>query len=110
MSVSKQAVVIVLDTSPSMNQIMRSVDSSRADKDSDDITNYSWMKQEILKNENGAEIENETMRTRLLCAKIAIERMICNIMLESITNEVGVVLLKTLETKHRFCIKDDDKK
>ena len=46
------------------------------------------------------------MRTRLSRAEIAIERMIYNLKLESKTNEVSVVLLKTLETKYRFCIKE----
>eukprot|EP00978_Attheya_sp_CCMP212_P007349 scaffold17106_cov59-Attheya_sp.AAC.2 len=79
----KEAVVLILDTSPSMNAPYPS---------------------------NNNHTNNRV--SRLSCAKSAMEGMICELMLQSKTNEVGIILLKTRETHHHMTNdnNDDDSK
>jgi len=74
---SKQAVVYILDASPSMN--------TSYPKDSP----------------NDGE-------TRLSCAKQAIESMIANLMIQSVQNEVCVIVLKTRDTMHHKIAEGQD--
>jgi Ku70/Ku80 beta-barrel domain/Ku70/Ku80 N-terminal alpha/beta domain len=68
----KQAVVFILDANPSMNLPYPSVNLGNDD--------------------------NPT--TRLECAKLALESMISELILQSKTNEVSVIVCKTADTKH----------
>lgn len=68
----KEAVIFVLDANPSMNAPYPS-------------------------NSNQ---ENEPVVTRLDCAKKALVSMISNLMLQTKTNEVSVIVCKTAETMH----------
>lgn len=75
----KQAVAFVLDASPSMK------------------SPYP----------RGANLDAKTS-TRFDCAKEAVELMISELMLESITNEVCVIVCKTKKTSHHKAADDDD--
>jgi ATP-dependent DNA helicase 2 subunit 2 len=46
--------------------------------------------------------------SRFECAKKVARDMICNLMIQSKTNEVGVVVLKSPQTQHHFYEPDDD--
>ena len=76
--VGKEAVVFILDASPSMNTLYPSTRSN-------DISSSA------------------TASTRFSCAKQAIEAMICDLILKSKTNEVMVLVLKTPHTQHHLC-------
>lgn len=47
-------------------------------------------------------------QTRLSCAKKAMEGMLCDLMLQSKSNEAVVLLLKTPTTRHHLCYNDVD--
>jgi hypothetical protein len=72
----KEAVVFIIDTSPSMN------------------TPYPRT------NHGSKDDPNKSSTTRLECAKQVVLSMISDLILKSKTNEVSVILCKTLETKH----------
>lgn len=71
----KEAVVFIIDTSPSMN------------------TPYP-------KNAQDSDAKSSSTTTRLECAKQVVLSMISDLILKSKTNEVSVILCKTLQTKH----------
>ena len=75
----KEAVVFIIDTSPSMN-----APYPKNNQDSDGNSNKS----------------TTTTTTRLECAKQVVLSMISDLILKSKTNEVSVILCKTLQTKH----------
>jgi len=73
----KEAVVFILDANPSMNAPYPSTSTSTS----------------------GNEQKNQPV-TRLDCAKKALVAMISNLMLQTKTNEVSVIVCKTAETQH----------
>jgi Ku70/Ku80 beta-barrel domain len=77
----KQAVVFILDANPSMNLPYPSVKSESDEKAC-----------------GGSKSPHPT--TRLECAKLALESMISELILQSKTNEVSVIVCKTAGTKH----------
>jgi hypothetical protein len=94
----KDAVVFIIDASPSMN--------TQYPRD-----NFKETSKVQVKTEDGAGIESTLSssslspstrhpNTRLGCAKKLVQSMIADLMVASITNEVCVILLKTLKTHH----------
>jgi ATP-dependent DNA helicase 2 subunit 2 len=97
---SKDAVVFIIDSSPSMNTPFPRGDSSNE---------TSTSKQQQVKAEDGAGIEPTSSssssssrhpNTRLGCAKQMVQSMIADLMVQSKANEVCVILLKTPGTAH----------
>lgn len=79
---SKEAVVFILDASPSMNQPYP-VSSSAMDPAAEKDLFFTG-----------------TTTTRLLCAQRCICQMIAELMMQSKTNEVGVIVCKSRTTRH----------
>ncbi len=80
----KEAVVFIIDTSPSMNApYPNHQEDSGANSSSVPTTTTT-----------------ATTTTRLECAKQVVVSMISDLILKSKTNEVSVILCKTLQTKH----------
>jgi hypothetical protein len=94
----KDAVVFIIDTSPSMNTPFPRNDINETSK------------QQQFKTEDGAGIEPTSSsssspssrhpNTRLGCAKQMVQTMIADLMVQSKQNEVCVILLKTPGTSH----------
>jgi ATP-dependent DNA helicase 2 subunit 2 len=75
----KDAVVFIIDASPSMN------------------TEYPRHLNETTRQQ---QVQTDPPKTRLGCAKQMVQTMIADLMVESKTNEVCVILLKTPQTNH----------
>jgi Ku70/Ku80 beta-barrel domain len=80
----KQAVAFVLDASPSM---LKPYPTRNESDDQKQLSATTTTK-------------SSAVTTRLDCAKQALESMISDLMLQSITNEVCVIVCKTLRTRH----------
>uniref|UniRef100_A0A7S4RKV0 VWFA domain-containing protein n=1 Tax=Ditylum brightwellii TaxID=49249 RepID=A0A7S4RKV0_9STRA len=78
---TKEAVMFILDSNASMN------------------TPYSCSSSSSTSLGNASIPEDNT---RLSCSKSAMTTMICDLMLQSKSNEAGVVVLKTKETRHHL--------
>ena len=84
----KEAVVFIIDTSPSMNTPY----PTTTHQDEDSVTTSTT-----------------TTTTRLECAKQVVVSMISDLILKSKTNEVSVILCHTLQTKHhKIAATNDD--
>lgn len=81
MSTNKEAVVFLLDVSPSMNTPYPAASSVNNDDDKP--------------------------TTRLSCAKQAMKEMIADLMLKGKSNECMVLLLKSKGTRHHLCCAED---
>lgn len=86
---SKQAIVYIIDASPSMSKPYPS-----SDKGGDEHV--------------GADTDADAdgrgrSQSRLSAAKEALEGLITSIMIQSKTNEVGVIVLRTRDTDHHLC-------
>lgn len=79
---NKEAVVFILDANPSMNAPYPKVDPS------------------VKAEDDGDGEPKERPVTRLDCAKKALVAMISNLMLQTKTNEVAVIVCKTAQTQH----------
>jgi len=92
---SKQAIVYIIDTSPSMKQFYPPSTSSSS-------------KNAIGPSDDDINIERQT---RLDAAKEALIGLITDLMLQSKTNECGVIVLHTQKTKHHLIdLREDDLK
>jgi len=80
---SKEAVVFILDASTSMKRPYHIINRN--------------------KGSNAYYTSTKSYRNRLSCAKGALERLVCNLILQSKTNEASVIILKTSETRHHLC-------
>ena len=85
---SKHAVVFVLDASPSMNQTFAS--------------QSKYIPNKSVCNSTTPSIHSDKS-TRFSLAKYAMERMISTLMLQSKSNEAGVVVIQTKSTSHHLC-------
>uniref|UniRef100_A0A7S3V9B7 Ku domain-containing protein n=1 Tax=Chaetoceros debilis TaxID=122233 RepID=A0A7S3V9B7_9STRA len=92
---SKQAIVYIIDSSPSMAQPYPNSDTEdgeHADKDSDGQGQGQGQSQ-----------SQSQSQSRLSAAKEALEGLITSVMIQSKTNEVGVIVLRTRDTDHHLC-------
>lgn len=85
-------MVYILDTSPSMN--LPYLGSHQTDANASDTKNDTPTR-------CGAS-------SRLSCAKVALEGMLCDLMLQSKSNESGVIILNTKDTSHHLYKSDTD--
>jgi len=93
-SPSKEAIIFILDTSETMDKTYPSSKSMPSSSDGC-ASNV---------NEHGDKIG----QTRLSAAKEALEGLIADLIVKSKTNEVGVILLHTNQTKHHLCFDQSD--
>ena len=86
----KEAVVFIVDANPSMDAI------------------YPKEKDDMEVDHSNSRDANMEKTTRLECAKKVVTTIICNLMVQSKTNEACVVVLKTQSTKHHLYDSDDE--
>ena len=119
----KEAVVFILDASPTMGALYpspssveketgvcpsgfsnsrRTVDASVTFGSVGDLSKKSVG----TGDDSLAKFEAKEATTRLSCAKSAIESMVSDLMLRSKTNECGVVVLKTADTRHHLAAEE----
>jgi len=88
--------VFILDSSPSMAQCLIT-----GHETSEDERNLEDQSSGCSDGSTGDTTVHPEV-SRLSCAKEAIEKMVCDLILRSKSNECGVIVLKTAKTRHHF--------
>lgn len=97
--IMKEAVVFILDSSPSMNTPYPNADADpRVKAEKCLAENQIGGNDDVYK--SATMLESNSTGTRLSCSKKALETMISDLMLKSVQNEVCVIVCKTARTAH----------